>query len=160
MDALSFWLAVLILLGSALIGGVFFIFSNTIMKSLAQRPAPEGMAAMQAINVVIINPGFLGAFMGTAALSLLLVVVVLLGETSLNRPLLISGALAYFVGTFLVTVAGNVPLNNALEKADPNSPEGQAVWADYLQRWTRLNTLRTVLAFVASAFLLAALIAG
>ena len=160
MDVLSFWLSVLILLGSALIGGVFFIFSNTIMKSLAQRPAPEGMAVMQAINVVIINPGFLGAFMGTAAASLLLIVVAFLGETGLSKALVITSALAYFVGTFLVTIAGNVPLNNALARADSDSPDGQAVWADYLQRWTRLNTLRTVFALIAASFLLAALIAG
>ncbi len=59
-----------------------------------------------------------------------------------------------------MTIAGNVPLNNALDKADPDTPEGQAVWTDYLKRWTRLNTLRTVLAVVAAGFLLAGLLAG
>ncbi len=159
MDALTFWLSVLTLLGSALIGGVFFIFSNTIMKSLAQRPAPEGMAVMQAINRVIINPGFLGAFMGTAALSLGLAVRVVLGDVGAGAAWLVIGAVAYFVGTFLVTIAGNVPLNNALDKTDPISAEGQAVWAEYLRRWTQLNTLRTVLALVAVGFILAGLLA-
>lgn len=160
MDSLTTWLAVLTLLGSALIGGVFFIFSNTIMRSLAQRPAAEGMAIMQAINRVIINPGFLGVFMGTAGLSLVLAVRVVLGDVGGGGAWLGIGALAYFVGTFLVTIAGNVPLNNALDKAEPESPEGQAVWADYLRRWTRLNTLRTVLALVAAGCVLAGLLAG
>lgn len=159
MDALTFWLSVLTLLGSALIGGVFFIFSNSIMKSLAQRPATEGMAAMQAINRVIINPGFLGVFMGTAALSGVLAVRLVLGEVGAGAAWLIIGAVAYFMGTFGVTIAGNVPLNNALDKADPDSVQGRAVWADYLRRWTRLNTLRTVLALVAAGCTLAGLLA-
>jgi uncharacterized membrane protein len=160
MDALTFWLAVLTLLGSALIGGIFFIFSNTIMKSLAQRPAAEGMAVMQAINRVIINPGFLAVFMGTAVLSLVLAVRVVLGDFGGGGSWLVIGAAAYFVGTFGVTIVGNVPLNNGLEKADPESEEGQAVWAGYLRRWTRLNTLRTVLAFVAAGCALGGLLVG
>ena len=63
MDALTFWLSVLTLLGSAFIGGIVFIFSNTFMNSLSQRPATKGLAAMQAINRVIINPGFSGVFL-------------------------------------------------------------------------------------------------
>lgn len=159
MDALTYWLSVLTLLGSALIGGVFFIFSNTIMTSLAQRPAREGMATMQAINRVIINPGFLGAFMGTAALSAVLAVRVFLGEVGAGAAWLVTGALAYFAGTFMVTIVGNVPLNNALDRADPESEEGQAVWTDYLRRWTRLNTLRTVLALVAAGCVLMGMLA-
>ncbi len=57
MDALTFWLSVLTLLGSALIGGIFFIFSNTIMKSLAQRPVAEGMAVMQAMSARVMARG-------------------------------------------------------------------------------------------------------
>ena len=157
MDMAMQALTVFALLGSALIAGVFFAFSSFIMKALAQRPAPEGMAAMQAINVTVINPAFLGAFMGTAGLSLLLGVAALLGAGDLNQAWLACGAAAYFVGTFGVTVAGNIPMNNALEKANPDSSEGQGLWQDYLVRWTRFNTLRTLAALVAAACFLAAL---
>ena len=58
------------LLGSALIGGVFFAFSSFVMKALARVPSPAGTAAMQSINIVVMNRSFLGAFMGTAVLSL------------------------------------------------------------------------------------------
>ena len=57
-------------LGTAIVGGVFFAFSSFIMKALGRVSAPEGIAAMQSINVVVINPSFLGVFMGTALLSL------------------------------------------------------------------------------------------
>lgn len=58
------------LLGSALIGGVFFAFSSFVMKALARVPSSEGIATMQSINVFVINRSFLGAFTGTAMLSL------------------------------------------------------------------------------------------
>jgi hypothetical protein len=55
--------------GSALIAGAFFAFSTFVMKALAALPAPQGIAAMQSINVVVINPLFLIPFAGTAVLS-------------------------------------------------------------------------------------------
>jgi len=39
------------LLGSALVGGIFFAFSSFIMKALAGVPSEEGIGAMQSINV-------------------------------------------------------------------------------------------------------------
>ena len=69
MNLVTLATGVLALLGSALIGGVFFAFSSFIMKALARVPSSEGIAVMQSINVVVINPSFIGAFMGTALLS-------------------------------------------------------------------------------------------
>lgn len=57
-------------LGCAVVGGIFFAFSNFIMKALARLSSAEGMAAMQSINVTVLNKWFLGVFTGTAALSL------------------------------------------------------------------------------------------
>jgi uncharacterized membrane protein len=70
MDQLIPIVGTMALLGSALVGGIFFAFSSFIMKALADVPAAEGIGAMQSINVVVINPSFLGAFFGTAVLSL------------------------------------------------------------------------------------------
>ena len=78
MSTIMSVLAVTALLSSALIGGVFFAFSSFIMKSLSRVPSSEGIAAMQSINIVVLNRSFLSAFMGTAAISLLLVVLSLL----------------------------------------------------------------------------------
>ena len=54
-------------LGSGLMAGLFFVFSNSVMKALAALPPDKGIAAMQAINVAIVNPLFLAVFLGTAA---------------------------------------------------------------------------------------------
>jgi uncharacterized membrane protein len=65
-------------LGSGLIAGFFFAFSILVMRALGTRPAPHGIAAMQSINVVVINPWFLIAFFGTALACLLAIAAALL----------------------------------------------------------------------------------
>ena len=49
-----------------MVAGFFFAFSVCVMKSLARLPPAQGIAAMKHINVVVINPWFMGAFFGTA----------------------------------------------------------------------------------------------
>jgi uncharacterized membrane protein len=72
-----------------------------------------------------------------------------------SRYLLV-GCLLYIVGTFLVTMVFNVPLNNAIAAVEPASAEGATVWSSYLTNWTLWNTVRTV----ASALALIAFILG
>ena len=47
MSTLNTVLVVLALLGSAVIGGVFFAFSSFVMKALGRVPCGEGIADMQ-----------------------------------------------------------------------------------------------------------------
>ena len=60
-------LALLACIGAGTIGGVFFAFSTFVMRALLQLPASHGVAAMQRINVVVLNPLFLGVFVSTVA---------------------------------------------------------------------------------------------
>lgn len=150
MDLLMTVVATLALLGSALIGGVFFAFSSFVMKALARRPVAEGVAAMQSINVVVINPSFLGAFVGTALLSLGAAGLAIAGWGHPAAPYLLGGGLFYVAGTFLVTGLGNVPLNNQLAAVSPGDTEAAEVWKRYLSRWTALNHLRTAAAMAAA----------
>lgn len=149
MSPLMTGLVVAALLGSAVIGGVFFAFSSFIMKSLASLPAAEGIAAMQSINVVVLNRSFLGTFFGTAVISLLLAVLWFLRPGEGLSPLILAGAVLYLVGTFLMTVAGNVPLNDRLAAVPASAADAVPVWEHYLVRWTQFNTLRTVAALAA-----------
>ncbi len=150
MNLVTLAAGVLALLGSALIGGVFFAFSSFIMKALARVPSSEGIAVMQSINVVVINPSFIGAFMGTALLSVAVIVLVLMNGIIPATMFFISGAVLYIVGTFLVTMFGNVPLNNQLAAASVNDPDAAKLWTHYLDRWTMWNHVRTAAAIVAS----------
>ena len=137
-------------LGTAIVGGVFFAFSSFIMKALARVPPAEGIAAMQSINVVVINPSFLGAFMGTALLSVGVIVLALLNSDHPSAMFFLGGAVCYFAGTFLVTMFGNVPLNDQLASVSASDPAAAELWMHYLDRWTMWNTVRTVAAIGAT----------
>ena len=137
-------------LGTAIVGGVFFAFSSFIMKALGRVPSEEGIAAMQSINVVVINPSFLGAFMGTALLSVGVIVLALLNHGHPSAMFFLGGAVLYFAGTFLVTMFGNVPLNDQLASVSPSDPAASKLWMHYLDRWTRWNTVRTIAAIGAT----------
>lgn len=138
------------LLGSALIGGVFFAFSSFVMKALSRAPSSEGIAAMQSINVVVINPSFLGAFIGTALLSIGMAVLILVSPIHSSTMFFLGGAISYFLGTFVVTIFGNVPLNNQLADVSVTDPDAVKLWMRYLNRWTMWNHVRTVAAMVAA----------
>ena len=160
MTTLTNFVAVVGLLGSALIAGVFFAFSSFIMKALAKLPSSEGIAAMQSINVVVLNRSFLGVFMGTSAVSLLIVATSFLQWEQATTMWFLFGGVLYFVGTFLVTAMGNVPLNNRLAALSATDTDSAAVWDDYLERWTRLNSVRAVAATAAAFLFILGLIGG
>jgi uncharacterized membrane protein len=150
------WLVFLAALGAGLMAGVFFAFSAFIMRALAKLPVGHGIAAMQSINVAVINPLFLGIFMGTAALCTLLVVVGLARWGARGSLWLIAGGLSYLIGTFLVTMLCNVPLNNALARVNADDPRASTLWSGYVRRWSAWNHLRTAAALAAlAAFFLA-----
>jgi uncharacterized membrane protein len=71
---------------------------------------------------------------------------------------LLVGSLLYLVGTIVVTMSGNVPLNNALARVKPDSAEGASLWKQYLSTWTAWNHLRTIASLVAAACFIMALV--
>lgn len=72
-------------LGCGLVAGFFFAFSAVVMKALGKLPPAQGIAAMQSINVVVINPWFLTAFFGTALACVLVMADYLTGWTAWNH---------------------------------------------------------------------------
>lgn len=151
-------LTVIAALGSGLIAGVFFAFSTFVMKALARIQPSEGIAAMQSINIVVVNPLFLTAFMGTAAICVVVTVLSILRWSEAGSAWLLAGAAVYVIGTFLVTVVFNIPLNNVLAAVDPASADGARLWAGYVSDWTFWNHVRTIAAFSAATLLTLALI--
>lgn len=139
-------------LGCGLVAGVFFAFSTFVMQALGQQPPAQGIATMQSINITVINPWFMGVLFGTAAGCLALVAAALTKGLPGAKYLLI-GSLLYLFGTIFVTIAFNVPLNDALAVATPNSPESTTLWAKYLTNWTLWNHVRTAAALGAAALL-------
>lgn len=158
IDRSIFVLTLLAALGSGLIAGVFFAFSTSVMKALGRLPAAEGIAAMQSINVVIINPFFLGTFLGTAIVCGVLAVSSFVRWQQPGATYLLTGAAIYLVGTILVTMVFNVPMNNALAASAASDPAGADLWAKYLTDWTFWNHIRTIASIAASASFIMALV--
>jgi uncharacterized membrane protein len=145
-------------LGCGLVAGIFFAFSAFVMRALGRLRADQGIAAMQAINVAVINPWFFAAFFGTAAVCLVLAVLAALGWGGPDAPYLIAGAALYLVGCILVTLAGNVPLNQALAAVEQDSAAGAELWTRYLSVWTAWNHVRTAASLAAAGAFIVALL--
>jgi uncharacterized membrane protein len=137
-------------IGCGLIAGVFFAFSTFVMPALARLQPAQGIAAFQSINITVYNPWFMGAFLGTAVACIFLAVTSLLKWQQPGAAYLLVGSLLYLVGTVLVTIAFNVPLNDALAIVDPGSADGASLWSSFLPNWTNWNHVRTVAAIAAA----------
>ena len=156
-DTLLFILRLVSALGSGLIAGVFFAFSTFVMTALARRPPAEGMAAMQTINVTVLNPWFLSVFVGTAGTCLFVVIFSALRWQEPGAVWGLLGGLLYIVGTFGVTMVCNVPLTDALAKLAPADPGSAGEWTRYVASWTVGNHVRTAAGLAAAALLTVAL---
>jgi uncharacterized membrane protein len=137
-------------IGCGLVAGVFFAFSTFVMPALARLQPDRGIVAMQSIGITAINPLFMLALFGTAGACILLIIALLPKWHQPSAACLLIGSLLYLVGTVGVTIAFNVPLNDALAKVDPDSVDGAKLWDTYLVTWTFWNHIRTVAAIVAT----------
>ena len=147
-------------LGAALVAGAFFAFSTFVMAALGRVPAPEGIRAMQEINITVINPWFMTALFGTGVACLAVVVAALADWDDSYGPYLIAAAALYIVGCIGVTMAFNVPRNNAVARLEPESAEAAGVWGRYLVEWTAWNSVRTVASLAATAALIGGIAAA
>jgi uncharacterized membrane protein len=138
-------------LSCGLAAGIFYAFSSLVMRALARIPTSAGIAAMQSINVSVINPWFMTAFFGPAVICCFLAVISLLNWNRQGAAIILAGSALYLVGTMVVTFAFNVPLNIALATVDPASPESASQWTSYLTTWTNWNHLRAAAALMAAA---------
>jgi uncharacterized membrane protein len=154
---LLLWFAAI---GCGVMAGVYFAFSAFVMTSLARLPPASGIAAMNAINADIIRSAFMPLFFGTtlAAAVLAAAGVVRWGEP--GTAMILAGGAIYVVGMFVVTMARNVPLNNALAAAGTANAAAAESWATYLRDWTWWNHVRTLTSTVACGLFVAGFYAG
>lgn len=143
-------------LGSALVAGIFFAFSTFIMKALGRLQPEQGIAAMQEINVTVLNPWFFSVFFGTGVGCIFLAVFALSNSTGSVAAYLGVGSMLYIIGCIFVTLVFNVPLNNALARTDANNPDSVSLWRHYLHRWTIWNHVRTGASLAAATQLILA----
>ncbi|WP_209021876.1 anthrone oxygenase family protein [Nocardioides sp. 503] len=124
-----------LLLGATLTAGLqagtYYTWASGVMPGLARVDDQTFVHAVQEMNVAIVNPVFMASFLGAPVLA----VAAALAVDAPVRPWALAAA-GLALATFVITVAGNVPLNDALAET--------GVRADFETAWVRLNALRAV----------------
>ena len=152
--ALSLLLATLTM---GLATGAFALYAHTVMPGLKKTDDRTFVAAFQSMDRAIINPWFmLTAFGGALVLTIAALV------TNLGRDTLpwVAVALGLYVVAVVITLAVNVPLNDALKAAgDPDRIQDLGAVRERFNeaRWATFNVIRTLLsagAFVSLAWAL------
>lgn len=137
--------ALLAILMFGLMAGFFYAWSVSVMPGFALIPPEQAVVAMQGANIAVRNAAF-GAFFFFSPL-VAFVSALLFFRAGRGRAGALMGAagVLYLGGAMALTVAINVPMNEALAPLAPaDAAEAAAIWADYAPRWTFWNHVRGV----------------
>jgi uncharacterized membrane protein len=141
-----------------LVAGVFALYAHTIMPGLKKTDDRTFVAAFQSLDRAIINPWFMaGAFFGALVLTLI-AALAQLGHDAL--PWIVA-ALVLYLTAFVITIAVNVPLNDAIKAAgDPDRIRDLAGVRERFHeaRWAAWNLVRVATSLGAFACLAWALV--
>ena len=151
-------LAIAAVVGCGANGGVLFAFSSFVMPGLRRLTAPQGIAAMQSINVTAVTPAFMTLLFGSAGVCAVSAVAALRHGVDRTDALVLLGAMLFLVGTIGLTAGFHVPMNDHLATLDPSTTDAAAYWSHYVRRWTWGNHVRTTASLGACACYLAALL--
>jgi uncharacterized membrane protein len=143
---------------SGLAAGVLGLYAHTIMPALRRVDDRTFVAAFQALDRAILNPWFLTAFFGAPVLTGVAAVLAWSGDDGVLAAWL-RAAFVLLLASVVVTVAVNVPLNDALKAAgDPDSitdlPGARRAFSE--ARWVAANRVRTLAYTAAFAILVGA----
>lgn len=132
-------------LGAGLMAGLFAAFAYAVMPGLARSADRTFVQAMQNINRAIINGWFLLPFLLPIPLLLLATVLAWNGHGRVALPWILAALVLYLAG-FFVTSGVNVPLNNALDKADTGDDDrAETARTAFEGRWVTWNRVRALL---------------
>jgi uncharacterized membrane protein len=135
----------------ALITGLWYAYSCSVNPGLGRLSDDRYIAAMQEINRAILNPVFFSTFIGTLGLLPLCTWLCFDKLTTGQWMLMLTASILYLVGVFGVTILGNVPLNEALDKFDLAGASATEITAQRIKfeaPWNRLHAIRTTASFI------------
>jgi uncharacterized membrane protein len=158
MNALRAVSLLLATLAMGLVAGVFALYAHTIMPGLGRTDDRTFVGAFQSIDRAIINPWFLGGGFFGALVFTVVATIAHLGQDPLPW---IAAALVLYLVAFAVTIAVNVPLNDAIKAAgDPDRIGDLAAVRQRFDeaRWTSWNLVRVATSTVAFGLLAWALV--
>ncbi|MFD4034879.1 DUF1772 domain-containing protein [Streptomyces sp. NPDC058637] len=145
---MSYVLLLAAVLVTGLYAGFMLTFMIAVMPGLAALSDDQFASAMRRFNEKVPGPPFLVLFAGVV----LLPAAVLVAGTS-DWPVVLGALLCSVVG-HLITIAGNIPLNNAL--AGSEGGDDSAARTAFESRWNGLHRARTAFSLLAFTLLIVA----
>ena len=139
-----------------LVAGLFYSYDCSVIGGLGNLTDREYLSAFQSINRAILNPYFFISFMGSLVMLPVAAWMSYKDGQAASFYYLLSAAILYAVGVFGITMAGNVPLNNMLDKFDITHASAEAIKGmrqRFEVKWNLLQHARTyaaILAFILS----------
>jgi uncharacterized membrane protein len=132
---------------TGLSAGLFYAWMVSVIPGTRKVVDLTYLETMQSINRAILNPAFYMIFFG----SVLLLAISTIQHYQAGNLFwwLLTASIVYLIGTFGVTVFGNVPLNDALDVLNLSELTNNQIVEfrkDYEQKWNRLHLIRTVFA--------------
>lgn len=132
---------------TGIMAGIFFTWSNAVKPGIGKLSDLEYLNALQSMNRVILNGAFLIVFVG----AIIAVALVPLFHFHLYPKnifwLFICILLIYWIGVFGITVFGNIPLNEILDKTNLESitlEEIKALRSTIENKWNNFNLIRSI----------------
>ncbi len=140
-------------LDSAAIFGFFYAWICSTMWGLDAASPDLAISAMQAMNASVRNATFAVSFFGTVPLLALAGVLCFLASARRSAIWFGAAMLVYAIGGMALTMAINVPMNEALAEVvvSNDMEENRRIWQDYSPAWQFWNTIRTVFSGLAAA---------
>ena len=138
---------ILAILFTGLMAGIFFTWSNAVKPGIGKLSDIEYLRAFQSMNRVILNNTFKLIFIGAVLATGLVPFFYFHLYPSNIFWLLVSAFIVYWVGAFGITVFGNIPLNEILDKTTLETlslEELKSLRTSIELRWNNLNLLRTI----------------
>ena len=132
---------------TGLMAGIFFTWSNAVKPGIGKLSDIEYLRALQSMNRVILNNAFRIIFLG-AIIAVALVPVFYFNLYPKNIFwLFVFTLVIYWIGVFGVTVSGNIPLNEILDKTNLESitlEEIKTLRKSIELKWNNYNLIRCI----------------
>lgn len=145
---------------TGLTAGLCFTWGNAVTPGIGRLNDLGFLQAFQEMNRAIINPIFILVFMGPFFVHLANVYLFRAVPTNLYW-IIIAAAILYIGGLVLITIFGNIPLNEMIDKVDltqMSSDELASLRNQFEDKWNRFHLVRTITTSISFALLIISIV--
>ena len=149
-----------LILLTGLSAGLCFTWSNTVTPGIGRLDDLGYLQSFQQMNRTILNPMFFVVFFGPFFLNLVNIYFFRSSPSSFFWILILAGVI-YVFGVLVITVFGNVPLNEMLDKTAldiASIAELRQLREKFEVKWYRLHSIRTFTSIISFLLLIIGLL--